>query len=44
MNNPDYIKLIDIKKEALEAEKDYFKAGLRLIDETLEEISGNSSV
>jgi aspartate/methionine/tyrosine aminotransferase len=26
------------------AEKDYFKAGLKLIDETLEEISGNSSV
>jgi len=25
-------------------EKDYFKAGLKLIDETLEEISGNSSV
>jgi aspartate/methionine/tyrosine aminotransferase len=26
------------------AEKDYFKAGLKLIDEALEEISGNSSV
>ncbi len=25
-------------------EKDYFKAGLKLIDEALEEISGNSSV
>ena len=40
----DFFGMDNYIRIGIGTEKDYFKAGLRLIDETLEEISGNSSV
>jgi aspartate/methionine/tyrosine aminotransferase len=40
----DFFRMDHYIRIGIGTEKDYFKAGLKLIDETLEEISGNSSV